>query len=219
MSPDGAIGAVLTVRPRLRGASHAVTTVAAAVAGTLLGLRAQSTDYRVAAAGYGLTMTALFAVSAAYHRGRWSTAGRRRMKALDHTTIFCFIVGSCAPLAVLVLGRLGRWLFLGSLIVLAVVGVVVKLRRLEQLGGPADVLYGIATWWSLLIVVPIVRVLSPLDVGLLFGGLVLYSLGAATMGKRWLNIAPATFGYHEVAHVIALLGTACHYVVYWRGFR
>jgi hemolysin III len=209
---------ILPVRPRLRGALHAVAAVLAAVAGVAITLRAGDSFSRGAGIAYGVTMTAMFAVSAGYHRGRWSPAARRRMKALDHTTIFCFIVGSYAPLAALVLGPRGRLAFLGSLVVVAAAGVVVKVRTLDRLGGPADVLYGVAAWWGLWTVVPAVHALSPPDLALALGGLVCYSLSAGVLGRRWWDPAPDTFGYHEVAHAVMLLGAICHYVVYWRGY-
>jgi hemolysin III len=203
-------------RPRLRGALHVVATGLAAVGGAALTMRAAGDFARVAAIGYGATMTAMFAASAAYHRGRWSAAARRRMKALDHTMIFCFIVGSDLPLAAVVLGPRGRLAFVGSLVCVTAIGVIVKLRRLDRTGGPADALYGVATWWALWTVVPAVHVLPASDLALALGGLLFYSLAAGFLGARWWDPAPDTFGYHEVAHAVMLLGTICHYVLYWR---
>ena len=206
-------------RPRFRGTSHVVATGVGALAALALIRRAPTDAHRAAAAGYGASMTGMFAVSAAYHRGRWSVAARRRMKAADHSMIFVFVVGSYVPLAVLVLDRRGRVLFLGSLAVAAAVGAGAKLRGLDRAGGPADVLYGVTAWWGLWIAVPAVRALSPLDVALALVGLLSYSLAAGLLAVRWYDPAPVTFGYHEVAHVAALLGTACHYVLYWRAYR
>ncbi|MDQ6874023.1 MAG: hemolysin III family protein [Actinomycetota bacterium] len=206
-------------RPRLRGASHVVAVPVAAGACLALAVRARTGAQLAAAVAYGITMVVMFAVSAAYHRGQWSAPIRRRLKAVDHTTIFCFVVGSYAPLAVLVLGPLGRLLFLGSLAAVVVLGIVIKLRTLDRPGGPADVLYAIAAWWGLLIVGPALRVLSPVDLALALAGLLFYSLSGGCLAGRWYDPAPRTFGYHEVAHALALAGTACHYALYWRGYR
>lgn len=209
----------MLARPRLRGASHVIALPVAAGACLALALRAPTGAHLAAAVAYGITMTAMFAVSATYHRGRWSGPARRRLKAVDHTTIFCFVVGSYAPLAVLVLSPLGRLLFLGSLVVVVLVGIVIKLRTLDRPGGPADVLYGIGAWWGLLIVLPAVHLLSPVDLGLALAGLLFYSLSGGFLAGRWYDPAPRTFGYHEVAHALALAGTACHYALYWRSYR
>lgn len=195
---------------------HIVAAALAAAGGIAITMRASPGFGRAAAAAYGLTMTAMFAVSAAYHRLRWSGPARRRMKALDHTMIFCFILGSYAPLGAAVLGPAGRWAFLGSLSVMVATGAIVKVRLLDRLGGPADMLYGIAAWWGLWTVVPSMHVLSPPDQALAVAGLLFYTLSAGFLAGRWWDPAPATFGYHEVAHTVMLLGTICHYVLYWR---
>lgn len=197
---------------------HALAALVAPLAGGALVLRAPTLPDRAAVAVYGATLTAMLMVSAAYHRGAWSAQARRRMKALDHATIFAFILGSYVPLAVILLGRTGRIVFLGSLTVLCLVGMLVKLRLLDRVGGPADVLYGISAWWGLLIVVPAARAMGPLDLTLLYGGTGLYALSAGFLGRRWLDLAPQTFGYHEVAHCVVVLGIACHYLLYWRVF-
>lgn len=203
-------------RPALRGALHAAAALAAQVAAVALVLRAATPADRAALSVYGATMTGLLVISAAYHRGAWSPMARRRMKALDHVTIFAFIFGSYVPLAVVTLGAFGRTLFLGSLAALCLIGTVVKLRLLDRIGGPADVVYGIATWWGLLIVGPAARALDPLELALLYGGTALFALSAAVLGRRWLDLAPRTFGYHEVAHAVVVAGIACHYLLFWR---
>jgi len=205
-------------RPRLRGAVHAVAGGIAPIVAVALWLRATAGAERQAVVFYGITLTAMLVVSAAYHRGGWSVITRRRMKALDHTTIFAFIVGSYVPLAVITLDGAVRIAFLGSLTALALAGIFVKLRLLDRLGGPADVLYGIATWWALLILVPAAHALSVADLLLLFGGIVLYSVSAGCLGRRWFDRAPQTFGYHEVAHSVVVLAVACHYLLYWKAF-
>jgi len=197
---------------------HVFAGVLAAVGGVALVVRAPGGFPRVAVVAYGVTMTAMFAVSAAYHRLRWSDRARRRMKALDHTMIFCFVVGSYAPLAVLVLGPGARLAFLGSLAVVAAVGIVVKLVQLDRPGGPADLLYAVVTWWGVFIALAVFRELSTPDAALAVGGLLLYSLSAGFLAGRWWDLAPATFGYHEVAHTVMLAGTIAHYVLYWRGY-
>lgn len=207
------------LRPRLRGVSHAVAAVVALPAGGWLIGRAPTAGLRTATAGYALTLVAIFSVSGAYHCGRWMVAARRRMKALDHVTIFCFIAGSYGPLALLVLSPTAATVWLGALWVAAGLGGRVKLRALDRLGGSADVWYGACTWWALLIAPALVSALSPPQLGLLFGGLALYSLGAACLGLRRPNPWPGTYGYHEVAHLLSVVGAACHFALYAELFR
>ena len=61
--------------------------------GTLLALLAASTKASVAAAIYAASVSALFGVSALYHRVIWNGPARRRMRQLDHSMIFLLVAG------------------------------------------------------------------------------------------------------------------------------
>jgi hemolysin III len=74
--------------PRLRGVTHQWAFVASIFTGTALVLSAPSPRARLAAAIYAVSVAALFASSALYHRVRWrSAAARRWMRRLDHSTL------------------------------------------------------------------------------------------------------------------------------------
>ena len=93
--------------PRLRGQLHVIAFWGALVAAFALVALAPSGTARVACAIYGTALCALFAVSALYHRWRWSPRWRPLLRRLDHSTIHVFIAASTTPLAALVLdGRM-----------------------------------------------------------------------------------------------------------------
>ena len=102
-------------RPRARGWIHFYSAIVAAVVGvTLTTLAATIVGARAAwaCAVYSVTITALFSVSATYHRHTWvSERSRVWMKRLDHSMIFLFIAGTYTPFAMLALpsavGELG----------------------------------------------------------------------------------------------------------------
>jgi hemolysin III len=173
---------------------------------------------RLAAGLYGAGLTALLVVSAAYHRGHWTPRQRRRMKAIDHTTIFLFIATSWTPLGLLLLSPSAARLFLGTLWAGCAAGSVVKLRSLQRLGGPADVWYAMLGWWGLLITPVLVSGLGSADLALLASGLLLYGAGSAALTTRRPDPLPTVFGYHEVAHAVGLVGIACHVTMYLRLF-
>jgi hemolysin III len=114
-------------KPRLRGVFHQYAFFVSLASGTLLVLLAATTRASVAAAIYAVSVSALFGVSALYHRVTWTTAARRRLRRLDHSMIFLLIAGTYTPVGLLVLqGRLAT-------VVLAVVwggamaGIVLEL--------------------------------------------------------------------------------------------
>jgi hemolysin III len=72
--------------------------------GTALVLSAPSGRARLAAAIYAVSVAALFASSALYHRVQWrSPTARVWMRRLDHSMIFVLIAGTYTPFAMLAL--------------------------------------------------------------------------------------------------------------------
>ncbi len=169
---------------------------------------------RMAAVVYALTLVGMFATSAAYHRGRWSPAGRRRMKLADHTAIFMFIAGSYTMFATLMLPPPWRYVVVAVLWVGAAGGSWLKLRRLHRTGGIADVCYLVLGWFGVLTFPYLLRAAPLRQVALLVAGGALYSLGAAVLGLRRPDPSPLVFGYHEVGHALTVAGVACHYALY-----
>ncbi|HEY6415161.1 MAG TPA: hemolysin III family protein, partial [Acidimicrobiales bacterium] len=94
-----------TARPTLRGRLHQVAFFVSIPAGIALVVGARATAARVAAVIFAATLTGLYGVSAAYHRGQWSAGAHRLMKHLDHSMIFVFIAGTYTPFCVLLLPR------------------------------------------------------------------------------------------------------------------
>ena len=88
-------------RPVLRGWLHVVWFGLSVVAGPVLLAGAHGAQQITARAIYATSVTALFGVSALYHRGHWTESGRRRMQRLDHMMIFFLIAGTATPVLLL----------------------------------------------------------------------------------------------------------------------
>lgn len=201
---------VSIVKPLLRGWLHTVCFFLAVPAGALVVASAATGRARVGAAVYAVGLAAVFGVSAAYHRGRWSDAARRRMKRLDHGTIFVMIAGSYTPLALVLGGAEGTgllvaaWVGAGAGFVLAMLGIAEK----PFVGMPLYI--GLA--WVLAIAMPeLSGRLTATEYRLLVTGGLLYTAGAVLFGNRWPNPIPNVFGYHEVWHVMVVAACVCHY--------
>jgi hemolysin III len=200
------------VKPRLRGVFHQYAFFVSLASGTLLVLLATTPKAAAAAAIYAASVSALFGVSALYHRITWTTAARRRMRRLDHAMIFLLIAGTYTPVGLLVLhGTLAT-------VVLAVVwggaaaGIVLELawtRAPRWLGGTVYLALG----WVAVVAMPQLFGRLGLAGGLLIvaGGLV-YSAGVAVYALRRPDPAPAVFGYHEVFHLLVIVGVAAHFL-------
>jgi hemolysin III len=200
------------VKPRLRGVLHQWAFFVSLASGALLVLGAASARASVAAAVYAVSVSALFGVSALYHRVTWNGPARRRLRRLDHAMIFLLIAGTYTPVGLLVLeGRLAT-------VVLAVVwggavaGIVLELAwrgAPRWLGGTVYLALG----WVAVVAMPQLFARLGVAGGLLIvaGGLI-YSAGAAVYGLRRPDPAPAVFGYHEVFHLLVIAGVAAHFL-------
>ena len=200
------------VKPRLRGVFHQYAFFASLASGTLLVLLAATTRAAVAAAVYAGSVSALFGVSALYHRVTWTPPARRRMRRLDHSMIFLLIAGTYTPVGLLVLeGTLAT-------VVLAVVwggalaGIVLELAWTGAPRWPGGTVY-LALGWVAVVATPQLFARLGVAGGLLIvaGGLV-YSAGAAVYALRRPDPAPAVFGYHEVFHLLVIAGVAAHFL-------
>jgi hemolysin III len=71
----------------------------------------------------------------------------------------------------------------------------------------------IGVGWAALPYVPTAyTAIGPLNVMLIGGGGVVYSLGAIIYGLKRPNPLPGIFGYHEVFHAMVIIGALCHFV-------
>ena len=197
-------------RPRMRGVLHAWAVPLAAVVGLVLMVLAEDPRARVGVAVWLVTMTALFAVSATYHRGRWRPQVRVWLQRVDHSMIFVFIAGSYTPLCLLPLDGSKSWLVLAVTWGGAALGVVTRLawhRAPRWLFVPMYLALG---WVALTMLPDLARSAVFYENALIVAGGVLYTLGALVFATRWPDPAPRVFGYHEVFHALTIAAATCH---------
>jgi hemolysin III len=200
------------VKPRLRGVLHQYAFFVSLGSGTLLVLLSGTGRAAVAAAIYAASVSALFGVSALYHRLTWSPAARRRMRRLDHAMIFLLIAGTYTPVGLLVLQGTLATVVLVVVWGGAVAGIVLELawtKAPRWLGGTVYLALG----WVAVVAMPQLFARLGMASGLLLvaGGLA-YSAGAAVYARRRPDPVPAVFGYHEVFHLLVIAGVAAHFV-------
>jgi len=200
------------VKPRLRGVFHQYAFFVSLAGGAMLVLLAATTRAAVAVAIYAASVSALFGVSALYHRVTWTGPARRRMRRLDHSMIFLLIAGTYTPVGLLVLQGTLATVVLAVVWGGAVAGIVLELvwtRAPRWLGGTVYLALG----WVAVVVTP--QLFARLGVAgglLLVAGGLAYSAGAAVYALRRPDPVPAVFGYHEVFHVLVIAGVAAHFL-------
>ena len=203
---------VYYTKPVLRGWLHLIWFGASLVLGTLLLVRVHGAARITAIAIYAASVSALFGISALYHRGTWTDAWRRRLQRLDHAMIFFLIAGTATP-AFLVAMRGGFGL--ACLIVmwsLTLTAAAIHMARMvlpERLVGAMFLGLG----WMGGLALPAVWIRAGAVPGalMLTGGL-LYTAGAISYHRRWHDLYPSVFGYHEVFHVYVCAAATCQFV-------
>jgi hemolysin III len=204
--------------PRLRGWLHLAALVAAVPAGAALLRHSRSPAATTSAGLYAAALVALYAVSTAYHLGRWPTDVRARMRQLDRAMIYVFIGACYTPLCVLAIGGTFGAVVLGLGWLAAIYGAVTTMGRATR-SLPSSAGYLAVGWLAVITFPSVARRLDATGLILLLAGGVTYTAGSVVLALRRPDPSPATFGYHEVWHALVIVASALHYVLFWRLVR
>ena len=198
-------------RPSLRGVVHQWSFFVALVAGTALVVWAPAGRATAACAVYAVALAGLLGTSALYHRGNWQPRARAWLRRLDHAMIFVLIAGTYTPFALLVLdGTLSDVVLIGVWSG-AAAGIVFTLlweQAPKRLTAGAYVALG---WFSIIAVPQITERAGAGALALLAVGGLAYTAGAVVYARRRPDPRPATFGYHEIFHVLVVVAAAAHF--------
>jgi hemolysin III len=201
----------LTDRPRLRGVIHLYAAVAFGFAFVGLGWAAPDGAARGWIAIYGVSVTAMLAVSAIYHSGRLSPAGQRLFKRLDHSAILLAIAGSYSGVFGLAVRGSPRTVVLAVVWIAAAAGIGVRMLWLDAPHPFVAIVYIAVGWVAVIEVNPLLAALSGLETVLVVAGGVLYTVGGVVYALHRPDPWPRTFGYHEVFHSLVVLAALCHF--------
>jgi hemolysin III len=202
---------VYYARPVLRGWLHVVWFGLSVVAGPLLLAGAHGAQQITARAIYATSVSALFGVSALYHRGRWTESGRRRMQRLDHMMIFFLIAGTATP--VLLLTSSGAF-GLACLIVVWALAITAAAVHMIWMSAPELVVGGVflGLGWAAALGLPGLWIhAGAAPAALVLVGGLFYTTGAVCYRRRRPDPRPSVFGYHEVFHAFVCIAAACQF--------
>jgi hemolysin III len=199
------------MRPSLRGVVHQWSFFVALVAGAALVLWAPAGRATAACAIYALALAGLLGTSALYHRVTWKPRARAWLRRLDHAMIFVLIAGTYTPFALLVLdGPLSDVVLIGVWSG-AAAGIVFTLLWTEAPKWLSAGAY-VALGWFSIVAVPQIAERAGIGALVLLGvGGLAYTAGAVVYARRRPDPRPATFGYHEIFHVLVVVAAAAHF--------
>jgi hemolysin III len=201
-------------KPRLRGVSHQWAAICAVPLGAALVVSAGGSRARVALAVYAISLVALFALSAVYHRVNWrSLVARDWMRRLDHSMIFVLIAATYTPVAVVALrGPAGLTILIAAWAG-ALSGVVLKLVWTSAPRWLVVAAYVALGWIALVALPQLVAAIGAVGLALLALGGLLYTAGAVVYALMRPDPVPAVFGYHEVFHAMVIVAALLQYAV------
>jgi len=197
-------------RPRFRGFLHRWAALATIPVGVGLSFLAEGERATIAAIVFAVGTFFMLATSALVHSRDWKVSQVETLVRLDHSAIFLMFATSGTPIAWMGLdGRASTWM----LVVLwagAIVGIVAEWLPVHPPAGIMNAAYLTFGWGCVAFLPWLVTDLDPGQLILLFAGGAAYTIGAIIVGARRPDPWPATFGYHEIWHVLVVVATLAH---------
>lgn len=187
--------------------SHGVGLAAAIVAAPYLSFAAAdqgNSAFLIGTIVFGATMCLLYLCSTLYHA--WpQTRLKCALQICDHAAIFLLIAGTYSPFTLGPLRGAVGWTMFALIWLLAIAGVIMKLRT--GIGGKrlSLVFYLGMGWLVVFAVRPFVLAVPLETVVWLFAGGIAYTAGLIFFGNKRMPYS------HFVWHLFVLAGTACHF--------
>jgi hemolysin III len=125
--------------------------------------------------------------------------------------IFVLIAGTYTPFAVLVLDEPLGLVVLAGVWGGALAGIVFTLIWIDAPNWLTAAAYVALGWFSLIAIPQITEKAGAGALVLLGAGGLAYTAGAVVYARRRPDPRPATFGYHEIFHVLVVVAAAAHF--------
>lgn len=168
---------------------------------------------QLAALLYCISGVFLFSSSFLYHAHKREENTQTLWRKLDHTAIFFLIAGTYTPLCFLYLDGAMKWSILIAQWGLVLAGTVFKFIFITAPRYIGTLIYVLMGWIVLIPIGTLVDTMPGPALSLLFGGGIMYTIGAIIYGFKWPDPKPGYFGFHEIFHVFVSVGALLHLVM------
>jgi hemolysin III len=192
----------------LRGWLHVVAFVGWLIGGPFLIAAGPDAGSTTALSVYVVGMLAMFGISAAFHRIRWSAPAWRRMRRADHSAIFVGIAGTSTAVASLALAGWAKVFLLTFAWVGAAAGIALRQVWLDAPQWVVAIPYVIVGWCPVVVAPQLVRSLGWVGFSLMLAAGLAYTAGALVYARKRPDPWPRVFGFHEIFHACTLVGAA-----------
>ena len=200
-------------RPQTRGeeiantVSHGLGALLAAAGAVPLaarGILSGSAKAGFSLTAYGISLVLLYTASAVYHAVQ-NPEIKRRLRIMDHCSIFVLILGTYVPMSLLVVGGRTGWMLFLTNTTLAVIGITLNAIDLKRFDKVSLALYALMGWLVVAALRAIVAALPPLGLGLLVAGGLAYTAGIVFYKAQGKYM-------HFVWHLFVLAGSVLQFI-------
>jgi hemolysin III len=199
------------MKPLARGYIHLAAFFITICACTILVLYSNGACAIFASIIYSVSLIGQYGVSALYHTRMWSRQKYLLLRCIDHAAIFILIAGTATPICLLKLKNTSGLQLLSIFWLVAIIGMLMTTTWTHVPKWARSLLYLTMGWIGILYFPEIKSSLDTTNIQLLVIGGVTYTLGALIYAFKWPDPFPRVFGYHEVFHVLVVLGSGFHF--------
>jgi hemolysin III len=154
---------------------------------------------------FGSSLVILYAASTWYHSTE-ETELRRKLRVVDHASIYVLIAGTYTPFALITLGgSLGNIVFAVTWS-MAICGIALKLFFTGKFNTLSTSMYVAMGWMMVFIVKPLYDKLGDDGIMWLAAGGIAYTTGAVLYGFKSIRFS------HAIFHIFVLLGSFTHFM-------
>jgi hemolysin III len=154
---------------------------------------------------FGASLIFLYAASTLYHSAK-KPALRRRLRIIDHASIYVLIAGTYTPFALVTLKGPVGWAIFGVSWGLALSGMILKLFFTGKYHLASTLMYVFMGWIIIFAIKPLINNLSFEGLFWLFAGGAAYTTGAILYSIKKIKFN------HAIFHMFVLLGSFSHFV-------
>lgn len=201
------------MKPIARGYTHLLAFFIILYPSILLLIDSNGPRALVASLIYTGSLMLQYGVSGFYHTKTWSREKYLLLRRLDHASIFILIAGSATPICLLKLKNPVGLQLLSILWLVAVAGICMTTIWTHAPKWTRALLYLFMGWIGVFYFPEIKSSLDLIDTQLLVLGGVTYTIGALIYAFKWPDLFPTVFGYHEVFHLLVILGSSFHFAL------
>jgi hemolysin III len=192
----------------------------ASVLGTLflLNVATGSASMIITALIYGCSIIFLFSASSLYHAFKKQENELSFWRKMDRLAIFFMIAGSYTPICYFFLDTNWRLPMIAIQWGLVIFGVCSQLFFPRAPRSLYAIIFLIMGWMLVFPMKQILGAMTSAQIALLFIGGVAFTLGAIIYAIKKPIMIPGVFSFHELFHVMVLIGGISHYALIYSAF-